>query len=255
MTELIGPVVALAFLLGIFAFMFRGTRGRVGRPPDGFMTRQRSPTETPWVAAAMGGLAIGTALGAYLHADTSAAVVVGALVGLSLAIPVLRGVSSIVLNVIAFVLALMSAGLFIVGTATVDPLWPVYRVVVIVTVLAAFALGVLIPGHQSALRGQRGLELFGIVEVATFLAAPSGRDAMYLSGVTNITYLLFAIGVAAVIGWIASEYILGVLAIAVAVTVWFRESVYGDATAGWAAIVTAAAAVGVVFLLSRFIRA
>lgn len=255
MTGLLGPLLAVAFLFGIFAFMFRGTRGRVGRPPSGVMTRQRSPGDTRWVAAAMGGLAIGSALGAYFHADTVTGVVVGGLLGVLLVIPMLEIFTRLALNAIAFVLSLVAAAVFIAGAGGFDALSSAYRILVIVSILAAFGVGVFVSGgYRAALRGDRGLELFGIVEVATFLAAPSGRDAMSLGVLTNATYLPIAAGVAALIGWAASEYVLGVLALAIVLTVWFRESVFGDAYAGWAGIVTAVASVGTVLVLSKVFR-
>lgn len=254
MTELIGPLVAFAFLCGVFAVMFRSTRGRVGAPPRGFATRRRSPDDARWVAAALGGLAIGSALGAWLHADTVAGLVVGGVIGLSLSIPVLRSPARLVLNIVALVIAVVSAALFVVGDDMgTDSTSTLYRFLTVGLILGAFALGVVLPDHRSAFAGDRGLALFGVVEVATFLAAPGGRDAMHLGALTNVAYLPIAAGIAMLIGWLASEFVLGILSVAVAVTVWFRESVFGDPYAGWAGLVTAVAAVATVVLLSRIV--
>ena len=154
---------------------------------------------------------------------------------------------------IALIVAIVSAILFVVGDRTAaDDTSAVYRLLTVGLVLGAFALGVVLPDHRSAFAGDRGLALFGVIEVATFLAAPTGRDAMQLGALTNVAYLPIAAGVAMLIGWCASEFVLGILTVAVAVTVWFRESVFGDPHAGWAGLVTAGASVGTVVLLSRF---
>ncbi|MFI8774647.1 hypothetical protein ACIGKQ_21145 [Gordonia sp. NPDC062954] len=252
MSGLIGALVVFAFLAGIFMVMFRGVGGRVGRPPKGVLTRLRPADEIRWAAAALGGLAIGGFVARFVpDTDTVAGIVLGVVIGAMMAPPVIGRHVVAVVGIAVFVIALVEAYLFIAGDGHYDSLSIAYRVVVMTTILAAYTLGVVVFGRRSAISGPRGYALFALVDVTTFLAAPAGRDALALGVVNNFIYLLIACGAAFVVGWASSEYILSVLAMAVAITTWLQQSVYGNADQAWTGIVTGAAAAATVLLSSR----
>ncbi len=75
-----------------------------------------------------------------------------------------------------------------------------------------------------------GLSLFALVEIATFLAAPGGQDVIGLTGKPDWMAIALALALAIVMGFAASEFILGLVAIAIAWISWSMDLVMGGAS-------------------------
>lgn len=88
-----------------------------------------------------------------------------------------------------------------------------YRWIVVVTVLATFALVSLVFHRLDSLSGNRGLTLFGLVDVVTFVASPGGADLLSLGQGRALITLLLSIALAAVLGFAASPFALSMTAL------------------------------------------
>lgn len=243
MSAILGPLLVLGFLIGIYALIFSGGRGRVGRPPSGVLTRLRSPTDAPLGVAALSGLALGGMVTVTdPHADGQSGLAIGVVLAVTLAMPAIQHLTLAACGLVGVIVAVWEALRFTSGEGS-DGLVTAYRVALMALILACFGASVVIFGRGSALRGERGLALFGLVEVITFLAHPGNRDSLSLDGVGHATFLVVACGVACVLGWAASEYVLGIVALAVATATMLTNATVGDANAAWVGLVAAASAV------------
>jgi len=217
-TGIVGALLVLALLVGVFALMLRGGPGFVGRPPKGIWTRQRDPTEGAYFAAPMAAYAVAAFAASFANAFTSStAIAIGFIFAVLATVPGIREVAVMFCGWVAVLLAFYAAGRFIAGAGEFDELASLYRLGVMVVVLLAFCLGALLGDRDSAIAGSRGYALFGLVEIATFLAAPSGRDTVALGQLGNAAFLALIAVVGALVGWAVSPYMLGVIVIAVAV--------------------------------------
>ncbi|MFC0316507.1 hypothetical protein ACFQNE_13730 [Gordonia phosphorivorans] len=253
--EVLGAFILLAFLFGIFWVMFQGVGKYPGRKIGGVASDRRDPGDLRWVVAMMGGLALGTAYGElYSYADAMSGAAIGLFVGVLVLLPSQLGALAVAgINVAAGLIAVWGLGRLIAGSGGFDVLGTAYRMVLVVTLVAAFALGVLWSGHLKSFMRVGGLGLFGVVEVVGFLVSPQGSDTLNLgeSPVVSAAYVLVAAGLALLVGTAVSPYVLGVLAISVAVVQWFGASVFGDAESSWIGTVAAAFGGGIAFFGSK----
>lgn len=251
MSETLALVVVAAVLAGILAFMFSGGRGRRGRPPRGVMTRLSDPGGARWAVAAMGGLALGSAYGQFIPgADAGAGAAIGILLGVVLLIPGISAITEVAVGVVAGVLAMVNLVVFLVAEDASLTIGLAYRIALVLVLTASFSVGVLLSGHMMAV-GRIGLGVFGVVETLTFLADPAQRSSLGADGVGTTIYLLVSAVLAFGVGWAASEYVIGVIAIALAIVSFMRDAVVGDPTAAWVGGVAAITAAVPVALLSR----
>lgn len=245
MDDIFGALILMCAFIGLYAFMFRGTTGRVGRPPRGFLTRGKSPTDAPLGLAAMGAYALGSAAGlTNEEAGGSTGLLIGLLVALVVVVPGVRQLSGPVFDVLGVTLALWAMISFALGDG--DDLGTFYRVSLMALILACFVGAIFLFGRLSAFRGGRGLALLGLVDIVTFLASPSTQDSLSLSAVDHLTFLVVAGGIAFALGFLASEYVLGVVAFAVVSVSLLNEAVVGNANSAWVALVATLSAVGFV---------
>jgi hypothetical protein len=87
-------------------------------------------------------------------------------------------------------LAAWEAVLFIRGDSEFDAWTSGFRASLMLLVFATFVLGVVIFNRGKAIHGHRGLALFGLIEIITFAAAPSGRDIFELAAGGAGTYIV-----------------------------------------------------------------
>lgn len=261
MTGAVGTLMLLAALMGVFAILFRGVLPKHrGRGAGGILTRLTSPSDAPIAAAALCALTLAAGMSRVDRlADSTSAIAVGVLLGALVAIPACQHLTIAACGVVGFVIALIDAGRFILGASEFGYLTPVFRVSLMLLVLACFWLAVVIFDRHSALRGERGLALFGLVEIATFLAAPTGRDIIGFGHVSATAYVIAACVLAFIVGFAVSEYLLGLIALALVVTVWFGNAVFGDIDNGdpraaWLGFVAAVFAGVVVLVISAGFR-
>lgn len=243
MTEILQALLALGFLIGVYAFLFGSVRGRVGRPPSGIFTRRKSPADVPLSAAALTGLAVGSMLAVTEPAANQVSgLMIGIVVAGFLTPKSVRPQAVWVCGLVAAFVAFWQMGRFALGDDGSQSAL-VYRVALMLLIFASFCLGALVFDRGPAFKGERGLALFGLVEIVTFLARPTGRDLLYLDEVSHTAYLLIGCGVAGVLGWATSEYVLGIVAMAVATLTLMSDSVAGDARAAWLGLVAGTSAV------------
>ncbi|WP_244929971.1 hypothetical protein [Nocardioides sp. W7] len=254
MSEILTAVLVLVALAGVYALLLGRMPGRVGRPPRGFLTRQGDPSGTPLGTAALAGLAIGGAL-VLLNpaADTGTGALVGLVVGLLVSRPAFLPVVLPLFGWTGVVLALVGLVRFVVGTDPAgDDLRVTYRAALAGLLLAAFALGLLVHGLRAAV-GRRGLALLAVVDLVTMLAHPGNRDTLALDPVGHLTYLAVAGGFAFLVGLLASEFVLGALALALATVTLAADAVAGDARSAWVGLVAAGVAVAVLLTVGRLL--
>lgn len=261
MTNIVGTLVLLAALMGVFAILFRGVLPKHrGRGVGGILTRLTSPSDAPIAAAALCAMTLAAALSrADRLADSSSAIAIGVILGVMVAVPGCQHLTIAACGVVGFALALVDAGRYVFGVSEFGYLALAFRVSLMLLVLACFWLAVVLFDRRSALRGERGLALFGLVEIATFLAAPTGRDIFGFGHVSATAYVVAGCVLAFVVGFAVSEYLLGLIAIALAVTVWFGNAVFGDAgngdpRAAWLGLVAAVVAGVIVLATSAVFR-
>jgi len=257
MSDLLSPVLVLAGLIGVFAIIFRGVvPKRRGPGIEGFLTRLTSPSDLPIALATLSSFAVAIALSRLkLLTDTKGAVAVGVLIGILVAVPLSQQLTVWVCgNVVSPGLAAWEAVLFIRADSEFDAWTSRFRASLMLLVFATFVLGMMIFNRGKAIHGHRGLALFGLIEIITFAAAPSGREIFELAAVGAGTYIVVCCGLAFLVGARLSEFLLGLISMAVTVTVWFEASVYGDIEAGdplaaWLGFVAAVSAAIVVLVI------
>lgn len=211
-----------AALFGVYALILgKGLRGRVGRPPSGIGTRFTDPSGEGLAATALAAFAINTLMetgkdgGATLHGGTGAAL--GLLLALLLTMRVTQGLTSSALSVLGLVAAVVAGVQFVSGPEQAN-FGRIYRTALVLLTISCFTLAVLIFRRASALKGARGLALFGLVDIAVFVAGPGGAQMFELTPGRHTFYVLTASVFAFLLGWAVSEFTLGLTAIGVAVT-------------------------------------
>lgn len=243
MDSILAALLILAFLIGIFAVMFRGVGGRTGRPPSGILTRFNDPQGSALAAAPLAAYALASFLATINPAASRTSIILGILLAILVSIPGVKNLTVAACNVVATLLACVAAFLFVRGDGDFEELSSLYRLGLMVIVLLSFSLGALIGSRDSAIAGSRGYVLFGLVEISVFLAAPSGRDTIGLGQVGNAVFMMLIAGVGFALGWAVSEYMIGVAAIAVAIVVALQTTRDPQTVAGLLAGCTALGAV------------
>lgn len=243
MTGILGALLVLACLIGVYALLLGGIGGRRGRPPAGVLTRLRDPSKAPIAVAAMSGFALGT-MSALTdsHADSSSGVMIGLLLAITLAIPGIGHLTLAACGLVGTIVAFWQLGIFLVGDG--DATSAAYRGALVGLLFACFALAIVLFDRSRALRGEVGLAFFGLVDVMTFLAQPGNRSTLSLDGVSHLAFLALVGAISFGLGWAASEYVLGVVALAVATVSFAESSVVGDARQAWIGLVAAGTAFG-----------
>ncbi len=237
MRELLSLLLVLGCLILIIRFILGGGRGRVGRPPAGVLTRYVSPTDSVVPAAALGGYAMGTAIVITdPHADEQTGILIGLLIAVFVAFPAAQRFTIPALGVVGAVCALIQMGNIMWG-GEYDALKTAYRAALVLLVFTSFVAGTVIFDRASALKGERGLALLGVVDVVGFLVRPTGADLFDIDQVGHAAFLLCAGGIAFALGWAASEAVLGLVGIAVV-----GLTVLLNAPDGWLGVVAALSA-------------
>lgn len=252
MADILGLLLLLGCVVGTFTVIFRGFGSRVGRPPSGILTRYRDPQGSRFFAAALAAYALAMFLaGIGPTFGASESVVVGFLMAILVSLRSLKGVTIAFCNLLAAFLAFHGAFIFIKGSGSFEGLAALYRLGLMMVVLLSFTLGAFVGKRDSAVAGTRGYALFGLVEISTFLADPTGRDSLALGRMGNVVFMLIVAGVGFALGWAVSEYMLGVVVIAIVVVTPFRASFdNGDQ----AALVAGATALAALFLATPVTR-
>lgn len=249
MRDLLSGLLILGCLIWITRFLLGYGRGRVGRPPKGICTRLRDPGEAPVAAAVLGGYALGTA--AVLvdpHADSSTAIVIGGIVAVLMAFRGIEPLVKVALGIVACICALIRMGYVVLGDAY-DELAVIYRLALVGLVFFCFLLAVMVFDRASALKGERGLALLGIVDIVDFIARPAGVDMFNLAPVGHAAFLVVAAAAAFGLGWAVSEATLGIVGIAV-----LGLSVIFDGPLGWLGVLAALSAAGFTVIARAFTR-
>lgn len=253
MREIFGMLLLAVLLLGIYRLMLRGGVGNVGRPPRGVWTRLKDPSGAPAGLAAMTSIALASGL---THLDPQTTVTSGAVVGLIVAVAMMvgsrgsrLGVGAWAVELVGIVMAFWELGRFLVGDGQV--LSVAYRISVCVALLGSFALGAVVLRRGSAVRGKRGMALFGLVEIVTFLASPSTQDEFRLDGLATAVFVLVVAALAFTLGCAVSEFTLGISALAVITVMWLQQVTVQDANAATVAVVAALVSVLVVGVGAR----
>ena len=243
MADILGPILVLAFLIGLYAFIFSGGKGRVGRPPKGVLTRLRDPTGSPLGVAAMCGLALGSMLTLWdSSANGQSGIAIGLILALALSIPAIEHLALLACGfVIANILALINATLFVAGDG-VDGLAAGYRLALMALLLACFVGASILFGRMSALRGERGLASRPGRD--RHVPCPTRQPCDFRARRDRARGIpLGRCAVALALGWAASEYVLGIVALAVATLTLLEDSVAGNADSAWVGLVAAVSAV------------
>ncbi|MEP9385590.1 hypothetical protein [Nocardioides sp. KR10-350] len=247
--ELLAGILVLGCLAWIIKFMIFGGDGRVGRPPKGIGTRFASPADSPIPAAALGAYALGTAIVITdARADSQTGILIGAVVAVFMAFRAAERLTVTALGIVGFVCALIQMVHIVRGQAY-DALESGYRLALVLLVFACFLLGTLVFNRASALRGERGLALLGLVDIVGFLTRPTGADMFNLDEISHLLFLFVASSVAFALGWAVSEATLGLVGIAVV-----GLAVMLGGPDGWLGVVAAVSAVGFTIVARAFTR-
>ena len=242
MSGIVNGLIVLFALIGTYAFMFRGLPGRNGRPPSGVATRLPDPTDAHWAVAGMGAYALGSTVTVTdPNANSTSGLAIGLLAALVFLVPGVKGLATPIFGVLGLLVGALQMVLFV---SSGDELTAVYRVTLMLLITVCFGASAVLFGRTRALSGTRGLALLGLVEIVSFLAFPANRSTLSLDGVSHTTYLFMACGLAVTLGWAASEYVLGVVTLAVLTTSYLANAVIGDADQAWVGFVAAVAAWG-----------
>jgi hypothetical protein len=251
--ELLQGVLVLGCLVGILVFVFKGGKGRVGRPPSGILTRPKPPGQEGLGLAVLAALALSGLTNGALGGPAGGAVV-GLLVALGTAVAGLRTLTGVAANVLGVAAAAVGAYTFTVSD-TFDPLTVVYRISLMSLLFAFFCLGVLVFNRASAVAGARGLALFGLIEIVTYLADPGGADVFVLDDVSHLAFVGIVCVAAFALGWAASEFVIGVTAIAVSLAALaYGTAVPGGPEQGWAGVLAMAGAAVAFLVVARLTR-
>lgn len=225
MGEVFGVLLVFAFLAFIFSVMFRGVGGRVGRPPKGVLTRLKDPQDSPVFAAALAAYALGKFVAeAGSSYDATASVIIGFLAAILVSVRSSRRFALAVCSVLAAVLAVVEAVAFVRGEGTFVEGESFYRLGLMLVVLLSFVLGAFLGRRDSAIAGPRGVSLLALVEISTFLADPVGRGFLAIDQLGNGILMAVVAGIGVVLGWAVSEFVLGVVVVAIAVVAPVRGS-------------------------------
>lgn len=237
-------------LVWIIKFVFFGAKGRVGRPPSGVLTRYVSPADGPVPAATLGGYALGTAIVLTdSRANSQTGILIGAVVAVFLAFRAAERLTIPALGVVGLVCAVIQMVNFIHG-GEYDTLKTVYRLALVLLVFTCFVLGTVIFNRSSAIHGERGLALLGLVDIVSFLARPTGSDLFSLGSVSHGLFLTCAATAAFAVGWAVSEAVLGLVGLVVV-----GLSIVLNAPNGWLGVVAAVAAAGFTTIARAVTRA
>jgi hypothetical protein len=208
-------LVVLAAMLVVMFLVLGGAPGRLGRPPAGLATRRSDPSGTPLALLMLGPLAVLTLVGDPESGGTQLGAVLGILIGCSAPFAPARALVTTLLGVAGVLAAFVAALAFVRGEGS--DLGVVGRAALMLLVIACFTLGALVGNRASALKGGRGLALFALVDVSTFVAGPVGADLFGLDPARFAVYFVVACVAGVALGWAASEVTLGLSAVAVAV--------------------------------------
>lgn len=215
-------LLVYAGLVGSLLFLIRGRRadragwrdpvGKLGRPDGAFAV---------YLLAVLALCALLKAVGLPQALSVTTGLAAGVVLSMLLAAPLTRhvvdalGVTAALLTGVGFVLQ--------PGTAVfLDS--AVFRAALMLLILACFIVGALIGvilGRSLrifALGRGRGLAFFAVVDLATFLAGPTGVDLLELEPRRFYLYLAVAAGFAALVGVLAGPFTLFVLGAALALT-------------------------------------
>jgi hypothetical protein len=248
MRGVLSGLLVLMALLAIYRFMIGGRQGRVGRPPKGVLTRWASPAEAVVPTAAMAGYALGRAVDLTApHSSAQNGLIVGGIVGFALAFHGL--VEKLVIAALGVVAALCAcidiwAG---VNDASFGPWSQTFRAALFLLLFACFILGSVVGDRSSALKGERGFALIGLVDIVVFLARPVGIDPLNVQGGRGLAVIGVSCLVAAVAGFAVSEAVLGLIALGV-----FGLTIIAGGPDGWSAVVAGISAVGFAIVIRQF---
>jgi hypothetical protein len=219
-TGILTGLLVIALLLWILRFIVGGGKGRVGRPPTGFLTRFKDPRSAPLPAAALGGYALASALVILdpTTTDVTSGIMVGVVVAVALAVRAIERYSVLALGFVGLFCGVVVAHDFVFHHRHHnDPQTSTYRAALMLLIFACFVAATVLFDRAAALHGERGLALLGIVDVVTFLASPRGFDTLSMSPVNHGLFVLGACAAAFLLGAAVSEATLGLVAMAVLV--------------------------------------
>lgn len=214
MGEILSVLVVGAVVLVVIRFMWTGHKGQ---DP----INRRSAPRGNFLVFALAVLAIGQ-LFAWQPMSGSAASV-GAIIGITLALLIGWDLTKSVLGIVGVIAALILAAQFVsAGAGSWGLDGAMFRTTLMLLVFAFFVLGGMV-GAMTKMRDSgtlklsdgKGLALFGLVEVAQFLASPGGLDLLTLEPDSFYTYLGLMAVVAAVAGALHGDFTLWVLGAAV----------------------------------------
>lgn len=258
LSGILGPILVLGLLMGLYAFMFGGLAGRTSARGRA-LTGLADPSQSRLGVAALGGFALGNlAVRIDGAADSVVGFTLGFVLGITLAIPVARQFAIAACFVLGTVLALWTMIEFIAGDEAGD-LAVIYRIALMALLFACYVLSALLFGRTSAVRGESGLALFGLVELVTFLAQSGGVTPLGLDRLGHLVFLGIVCGVAFLVGWAATQdgasgFVLGVMALALGTLAFLTDAVVGNAQIAWVGLVAALTAAAFTFLSGAVTR-
>ena len=225
MSDVLPALAVLAALVVVYALIMGapaqqllggGLRGRRGRPPSGVATRYADPTGDGPAAVLLTVLALSAFTGrAQPGIDGRTGGIVGLILAVAFTFPNTARIASPFLSILGVVAAVVESIRFVA-----DPdqgvLGQAYRAALVLLSIACFTLSAMLFHRASALSGSRGLALFGLIDIATFLAGPAGAQLYTLTPARHVIYLVTAGAVSLALGWAASELTLGLTAAGVA---------------------------------------
>lgn len=228
MREALSQILVLGGLLWVYGLILFGARRRKGGQAKGLFQRFTDPSDAPIASTA---LAVLAALELLPIRDFLSLAFFGAMSGVVLAVAfkLFKTPASIALSVLGLVAAVVKAYSFVTEPAA-SGLAALGRWGYMTAIILVFFLVAALFQRSRLLTKRGGLSLFAIVEIATFLAAPGGQDVIGLTGKPDWMAIALALALAIVMGFAASEFILGLVAIAIAWISWSMDLVMGGAS-------------------------
>jgi hypothetical protein len=209
--DLVRGGLVLAALVGVLALVAGGYRRRPGRPGGAPFSGVREVGSAGVGAVVLSVLGlIGVAGDGTFGSSVTIGVVGGLVLGLGLrfAGPVTKALMGII-----GVLAATATAWQFVGEDGPDVFATSYRWILVFLVLAVFMLTSLLFHLLGAFGGLRGLTLFGLVDVTTFVASPGGADVLSLGQSRAMIIFVLALALAAVLGFAASPFAVSLTAL------------------------------------------
>lgn len=205
--ELLQVMMILAALGGVYTVIFGGLRRRPGRPGAAPFAGYRAVGSDRLGAVVLAVLAVVSLIGA---SGVDDGIITGLLLGtlFSIGLRFAEWLVRPLMDILGLVAASSTAVRFATSSSLDGTMQPGSRSGVILVVVGVFVVTATVFGRKSLLTGYRGLALFGLVEVAVFVANPEVIYVLESDRQHGATVLLLIIALAAILGFAASEFLL-----------------------------------------------